>query len=173
MPVTVGDTAPGFELFGKKAGPDAPLFRLSDALANGGVVLQFFPLPFTGVCQAQMHSVKECAASYAALGVTVWGITGHYPQLIDAWDKEQHFDVAILADYDHVVSEAYVGLYGPEGPMPQGLRFTTKRGVVGIDREGIVRFVWVTDVASVPPSDAVIADAIAAAGGSGGVGALA
>lgn len=158
MAVDVGDMAPGFELYGKEAG-DAPKFRLSDALENGGVVLQFFPLPFTGVCEAQMCAVRDHIDNYG--GVVVWGVTGHYPQLIKAWDAQKRFEVPILADYDHEVSRAYVGLY--EDPLPQQLRLCSKRGVVAISRDGIVKYVWITEVSGVGPDDTVVATAIAAA----------
>lgn len=74
-------------------------------------MLQFFPLPFTQTCLAQMCAVRDDVDRYSGQGVTVWGVTGHYPQLIAAWDRENDFGVPILADYDHEVSRAYVGLY--------------------------------------------------------------
>ena len=165
MPVQPGDTAPDFELYGREAG-DGPRYHLADALAKGGVVLQFFPLPFSGTCEAQMCAVRDDIGDYTGAGVTVWGVTGHYPQLIAAWDDVHHFDVPILADYDHEVSRAYVGLY--EDPMPQNLALTSKRSVVGITGDGIVRFAWTTEVPGVAPSPEVVAEAIAAAGGSAG-----
>jgi len=161
MPVAVGDPAPDLELLADRSGKDAPTYRLSDALAEGGVVLQFFPLPFTGTCEAQMCAVRDHIDAYRDAGVTVWGVTGHYPQLIAAWDREFRFGVPILADYDHEVSRAYVGLY--EDVLPQNLRLTSKRAVVGISRDGIVRSVWVSEVPGEGPTDAVVAEAIEAA----------
>jgi len=116
MPVKVGDTAPRFELLGKRWGAGAPTYRLDDALAKGGVVLQFFPLPFTGTCEAQMCAVRDHIDDCHNAGVTVYGVTGHYPMLIKAWDDEHHFGAEILADYDHEISTAYVGPY--EDPLP-------------------------------------------------------
>jgi peroxiredoxin len=55
--------------------------------------------------------VRDHIEDYRGAGVTVWGVTGHYPQLIAPWDKEHAFGVPILADYDHVVCTTYVGLY--------------------------------------------------------------
>lgn len=158
MPLSIGDQAPDFELFGKVAG-DGPTYRLSDALSQGGVVLQFFPLPFTGVCEAQMCAVRDHISDYG--GVTVWGITGHYPQLIAAWDAQVGFEVPILADYDHAVSEAYVGLY--QDVRPQGLRLTSKRAVVAVRRDGEVSYTWVTENPGVAPPPDVVAAAIEAA----------
>ncbi len=161
MAVKFGDKAPDFELLGDQAGVDAPTFRLSDALRESGVVLQFFPLPFTSTCLTQMCAVRDHVDRYTDRGVTVWGITGHYPQLIAAWQRAEHFGVPILADYDHEVSREYVGLY--EDHLPQNLRLTTKRGVVGISRDGVVRFVWVTEIPREAPSDELVEEAIRAA----------
>ena len=158
MPLSPGDPAPDFELYGKASG-DAPKYRLFEALANGGVVLHFFPLPFTGVCEAQMCGVRDSIGAYE--GVTVWGVTGHYPQLIAAWDREYHFDVPILADYDHEVSRTYVGLY--EDVLPSGLRYCSKRSVVAIGGDGLVEYVWTTEAPGVAPDQNAVAEAIEAA----------
>jgi peroxiredoxin len=163
MPVQVGDIAPDFELLDEAWGSDAPTYRLSDALKEGGVVLQFFPLPFTGTCEAQMCAVRDHIDDYRDAGVTVYGVTGHYPMLLKAWDDEFHFGATLLADYDHEVSRAYVGLY--EDPLPAGLRLTSKRAVIGVSRDGVVRSVWTTEVPGVAPSEEVVAEAIAAAKG--------
>lgn len=45
MALKVGEKAADFELYGKEAGADAPTYRLSDALAGSGVVLQILPTP--------------------------------------------------------------------------------------------------------------------------------
>jgi peroxiredoxin len=161
LPLSVGDSAPDFELTSDTWGKDAVTYKLSDALSEGGVVLQFFPLPFTGTCEAQMCAVRDHIEDYRGAGVTVWGVTGHYPQLIAAWDKEHHFSVPILADYDREVIKAYVGFY--EDVLPANLRLTSKRAVLGISRDGVVRSVWVSEVPRVGPDDEVVRSAIDAA----------
>ncbi len=163
MPLAVGDTAPDFELTADTWGEDAVTYKLSDALAEGGVVLQFFPLPFTGTCEAQMCAVRDHIEDYRGAGVTVWGVTGHYPQLIAAWDKVHRFGVPIMADYDQEVCRAYVGLY--EDPLPAGLRLTSKRAVFGISKDGVVRFIWVSEIPRVAPDEDVVRAAIDAARG--------
>lgn len=160
MALSVGDTAPDFELYAKKAA-DGPKYRLSNALKHGGVVLQFFPLPFTGVCEEQMCAVRDSIDSYEC--VTVWGVTGHYPQLIEAWDRAHGFNVPILADYDHEVSRTYVGLY--EDPMPQKLALCSKRSVLGISSDGVLRYSWISEISGVGPDQQVVDAAISCAKG--------
>jgi len=165
MTVKEGDPAPDFELFGEfdeEAGAFRR-YRLSEAVAERPMILHFFPAPFTRVCQVQMTTVRDRSKTYSDQGVGVWGITGHYPWLITQWSRVHHFGVPILADYEHTVSEAYVGTYPPED-MDE-LRHTTKRGVVGVGRDGIVRYLWITDDPEVGPSEQVVQDAIDAAKG--------
>jgi peroxiredoxin Q/BCP len=164
MTVEVGKPAPDFELFGAldRATGTYATYRLSDALKERPMVLHFFPAPFTRVCEAQMCDVRDHADDvYGARGVGVWGVTGHYPWLIAQWEREQHFGVPILADYEHTVSEEYVGTY-PAAKM-NGLRHTSKRAVVGIGQDGVVRFLWTTDEPAIAPSDEIVQAAIDAA----------
>jgi len=44
-----------------------------------------------------------------------------------------------------------------------GLRHTTKRAVVAVGRDGIVRYLWVTDDPEVGPSEEIVQAAIDAA----------
>ena len=166
MTVKVGDAAPDFELFGERDPETGAyrVYRLSEGLRQGPILLHFFPAPFTRTCQVQMEGVRDHGEDlYGRQGVRVWGVTGHYPWLILQWEREYSFGVPILADYEHTVSEEYVGTY-PADRM-NGLRHTTKRGVIGVGADGVVRSVWVTDEPGVAPSDEDIQAAIDAARG--------
>jgi len=164
MTVKQGDPAPDFELFGEfdsEAGAYRR-YRLSAAIAEHPVVLHFFPAPFTQVCQVQMTTVRDQVQDlYRRHGVEAWGVTGHYPWLIAQWSKVHHFGVPILADYEHTVSEAYVGTYLPD--VMDGLRHTTKRGVVAVGGDGVARFVWIAEDPDVGPSPEIVQSAIDAA----------
>lgn len=160
MTVHVGERAPDFELPGARD-PETRAYewhRLSKALVDRPVILHFFPSPFTPTCERQMCAVRDEVGRYADAEVTVWGVTGHYPQMIEAWSTEHRFGVPILADYEHVVSQQYVGTYPPE--RFGGLRHMTKRGVVAVSPDGTVRYVWVTDDSRVAPSDEVVGEAL-------------
>jgi peroxiredoxin len=161
MTVRAGEEAPQFELPGRREpeGRGYQWHRLSKELAEHPVILHFFPSPFTSTCEEGMCRVRDEFDRYSDAGVTVWGVTGHYPQMIAAWAKEHHFGVPILADYEHDVTERYVGTY----PADQfgGLRHMTKRGVVSVSRDGTIRYVWISDESGVAPSDEVIAEALA------------
>jgi peroxiredoxin Q/BCP len=51
-------------------------FSLSSALAQGPVVLYFFPQSFTAGCTAEAHDFADHIAEYKALGATVVGVSG-------------------------------------------------------------------------------------------------
>ena len=160
--VAVGDIAPRFALLGSDwRGEAPPTFALEDALAEGGVVLHFFPAPFTSTCEAQMCAVRDGIAAYD--GATVWGVTTHHPILIARWEAEHRFAVPILADVTGEVARAYVGLYGDE--IWPGLRNTARRGVIGISPQGVVGAVWVGATPGDAPPDDAVAAAIAVARG--------
>ena len=137
------------------------MYELSDALRESPVVLHFFPAPFTTTCEEQMCTVRDRVDAYLGEGVTVWGITGFPPAIIASWARQHHFGVPILADYDHRVSEAYVGLYPPD-QFPN-VALTTKRGVVAVGQDRTVRHMWIPDESGIAPPDDEIEAAIGAA----------
>jgi len=70
-----GEAAPDFTVEGFQAGEPAS-FTLSEALADGPVVVFFFPAAFTNGCEAQAASFAESIDDFDALGARVIGITG-------------------------------------------------------------------------------------------------
>lgn len=70
-----GEVAPDFTVEGYQAGEPVS-FTLSEALAEGPVVVFFFPAAFTDGCEAQAASFAESIGEFEALGARVVGITG-------------------------------------------------------------------------------------------------
>ncbi|GJL96282.1 MAG: peroxiredoxin [Hyphobacterium sp.] len=96
----VGEAAPDFNVEGFQAGEEVS-FTLSQALADGPVVLFFFPAAFTSGCEAQAASFAESIGEFEALGAQVIGITaGNTDQLAEF--STQHcasaFPVFAIAD---------------------------------------------------------------------------
>jgi len=69
-----GDTAPDFTAAATLGGQEFS-FSLASALKKGPVVLYFFPKAFTTGCTAEAHDFAEAAASYAAAGATLIGMS--------------------------------------------------------------------------------------------------
>jgi thioredoxin-dependent peroxiredoxin len=113
----IGAPAPEFEL------PDqqGQLWRLRDQRGKV-VVLLFYPGDETPVCTKQLCSVRDNWEHYQATGAEVVGLNR------DSSEKHQRF--RLLADTEGEVVRAY-GMKNFLG---------IKRGVVVIDRAGVVRY---------------------------------
>lgn len=98
-----GDEVPDFEL------PDQHGVQrsLSGLLADGPVVLFFYPAAMTGGCTKEACHFRDVGAEYEAAGAQRVGIS------MDAVDKQkqfsdQHsFDYPLLADVDGAVAEKF------------------------------------------------------------------
>lgn len=124
-----GDEVPDFEL------PDqtGTARRLSDLLADGPVVLFFYPAAMTSGCTKEACHFRDLAAEFAAVGAQRVGISR------DAVDKQQQFsdkhgfDYPLLSDADGTVAD----LFGvARGKLGQRLGAPVKRAtfVIGTDR---------------------------------------
>jgi peroxiredoxin Q/BCP len=121
----VGEQAPDFELEGT-SGP----FRLSEHRGER-VVLLFYPGDNTMVCTKQFCSYRDRAQDFAELNATVVGISSQDIASHEGFIAKHGLNVPLLADVDKRVAKAY-GAFSP--------RLGTKRAVVVIDGQGIVRY---------------------------------
>ena len=121
----VGEQGPDFEL----PGTDGP-FRLSDHLGER-VVLLFYPGDNTTVCTKQFCSYRDHPDEFASLGATVVGISAQDLASHEGFIAKNGLTVPLLADVGGEVAKLY-GAWG--GPLK------TKRAVVIIDEDGIVRY---------------------------------
>lgn len=98
-----GDKAPDFTLYDHTGRPRT----LSALLAEGPVVLFFFPLASSPICTAQACHFRDLSTEFAAVGAHRVGIS------TDTVDKQAHFaqqrsfDYPLLSDADGVVSEMF------------------------------------------------------------------
>ena len=119
----VGEQAPDFELPGT-GGP----FRLSEHRGER-VVLLFYPGDNTPVCTRQFCSYRDRAEDFAALDATVVGISSQDLDSHKGFIEKHRLTVPLLADVDGAVARAYSA----------SNRLGTKRAVIVIDEQGIVR----------------------------------
>ncbi len=120
----VGEQAPDFELPGT-GGP----FRLSDHRGER-VVLLFYPGDNTMVCTKQFCSYRDRADDFASLEATVVGISSQDLASHEQFTAKHGLNVPLLADVDREIAQAY-SAFSP--------RLGTKRAVIVIDEQGIVR----------------------------------
>jgi thioredoxin-dependent peroxiredoxin len=120
----VGEEAPDFEL----PGTDGP-FQLS-AHRGERIVLLFYPADNSMVCTKQFCSYRDRADDLAALDATVVGISAQDLASHEQFVAKHDLNVPLLADTEKHVAKAY-SAFSP--------RLGTKRAVIVIDEQGIVR----------------------------------
>lgn len=149
MSLSKGSKAPEFTLKHKHAnGLDD--VSLKDALKHGKVVLLFFPLAFTSVCQDELCSVSGGLDAYK--GATVFGISVDSPFTQEAFAKHAGITVKLLSDFNKEVAAAYGVLY----QELLGFKGVAKRSAFVINQDGTIAYAWSSeDPHNLPPFDEV------------------
>ncbi len=141
-----GQTAPEIDL------PDGDGIRwqLSDSRGKI-VVLLFYPGDETPVCTKQLCSVRDNWEQYQATGAEVIGINSDSVAKHQRFTANHNLPLRLLSDANGAVTKAYdmKSLIG------------TKRGVIVIDKEGVIRY-RKTVIPIFRPADDEILKAIAA-----------
>lgn len=108
-PIAPGEPAPDFTLLDQHRSE----WRLSEKLANGDVVLCFFPMAFTDVCGREMDCVHKEIPVWQAKGLQLAGISCDSFAVQKAWSEQTGYGFPLLADMHREVCKAY-GLYWPD-----------------------------------------------------------
>lgn len=130
MPVEVGAQAPDFELKDQNNQP----VKLSDFRGRKTVLLVFYPLAFTGVCQGELGEIRDNLDAYVNDDVQVLTVSVDSFFAHKVWADREGYEFPLLADFwpHGAVAQAY-GVFSAE-------RGTANRGTFVIDPTGIVRF---------------------------------
>ena len=138
----VGDQAPDFKL----KSTDKTEFKLSDLKGQKNVVLNFFPAAFSPVCSNQMTSIEAEKSKFGEDSILV-GVSVDGTWALDTFKKQMGIDFPLLSDYypHGEVAQKY-GVLFPNG--------AAHRAVIGIDKEGTVRYIDDHAVLEVPELEA-------------------
>lgn len=111
-------------------GQHAPQFALPDQtaetrsldglLADGPLVLFFYPAANTPVCTAEACHFRDLSAEFAALGATCAGISTDSVEVQAGFAGKQRLDYPVLSDHDGAVAESFGvkrGLLGKLAPV--------------------------------------------------------
>jgi len=151
--VSVGDEAPDFTA--PLANGDVAEMTLSNAVADGPVVLAFFPGAFTSVCSTELESFEDRLAEFADAGVTVYGVSIDTPFAQNAFREELDLSFDLISDSNRDIVDAYdVAM----DFTALGVHNLAKRAVFVVDEERTVTYAWVSDDPGVEPDyDEVVA----------------
>jgi len=137
-PPEIGQKAPDFTL------PDTDLNPRSLGEFRGkNVVLAFFVGAFTSVCTKEMCSFRDSMDRLVNLDAQIIGISVNDPFSNKEFAKKNRLSFPVLSDYNREV----IRCYGLEVPDFAGLKGYTvsKRSIFVLDKEGIIRYMWITE----------------------------
>ncbi len=157
MAVEVGQAAPNFTLFDTDRKP-----RELSEFKGKNVVLAFFPGAFTGVCTKEMCTLQDQLGQYNTMNAQVIGITVDPPFSQKVWMDQNNVTFPFLSDYNRQVVNQYgvtlPGLAGLEGYV------AAQRSVFVLDKDGIVRYKWISDTPANEPDYDEVRQAVAQLG---------
>lgn len=135
MALTPGDAAPDFQLPADGGGS----LRLSD-LKGKPVVVYFYPRDDTPGCTKEAIGFSCLADRFAALGVTVIGISGDTAKSHDKFIAKHELKVRLASDAEHATMEAF-GVW-VEKSMYGKKYMGVERATFLIDGNGLVARAW-------------------------------
>lgn len=143
--VRVGYVAPDFTLVDTERKPR----RLSE-FRGKIVVLAFYPGAFTSVCKKEMCTFRDSIARLEGLNAQVVGVSVNDPWSNTGFREANMLNFPLLSDYKREVIE----LYGVVLRDFAGLKGYTvaKRSVFIVDKDGVVRYRWVSEDPGVEPN---------------------
>ena len=152
---------------GVKVGDKAPDFSLVDAenitrnlkeFLGQKVVLVFFVGAFTSTCTKEMCEFRDSMSRLVDLDAQVIGVSVTDPFSSKAFAERNRLPFPILSDYKREV----IKTYELEFPDFAGLNGYTvaKRSIFILDKQGIVRYVWISEDPSVEPNYKEIQDTL-------------
>ena len=126
----VGSAAPDFTLRDQNRQP----VTLSDFHSAKDVLLVFFPLAFTGICQGELDQIRDHLPDFENDGRAVLAVSVGPAPTHKVWATQSGFLFPVLADFwpHGAVSQAY-GVFNDEAGV-------ANRGTFVIDRSGTIRF---------------------------------
>lgn len=159
MPVAVeiGQRVPDVQLVNY----DRKAVKISELLGKP-TVLAFFPGAFTGTCTREMCAFRDNLAKFNALDAQVIGISVDTPFAQKAFADAHGLGFPLLSDHNREAVKAF-GVVDPNfaGGLLPGVAM---RSVFVLDKEGVVRFIWVAPTQSTEPDYAAVEAAVKALG---------
>jgi peroxiredoxin len=148
MALQVGDKAPDFKLFSS----ELKEVSLGD-FKGRKVVLQFFPMAFTGTCTEQLCTMRDSFGFYEGMNADVLGVSVDSPFTLAKFKEEQFYQFPLLSDFNKEVSQSYGAFYEE---FVFNLKGVSKRAAFVIDEEGNIAYAEVLENAGdLPDFDAI------------------
>lgn len=132
MALAAGTKAPDFKLFNT----DKKEVSLSD-FAGKNLIIHFFPAAFTGVCTEQLCSSRDDLAYYNNFNASVVGVSVDMLFSLGVFKEKNGITFDLLSDFNKKLIRDY-DMFLPTFAF--GYEGVAKRGVVLIDKSGVVQY---------------------------------
>jgi peroxiredoxin (alkyl hydroperoxide reductase subunit C) len=132
--IEVGTEAPDFTLKDQNGQPvSLSSFRGSGKGARN-VLLVFFPLAFTGICQGELDEIRDRLSEYQNDDTATLAISVGPPPTHKVWATQSNYTFPVLSDFwPHGAVATTYGVFNDDAGF-------ANRGTFVIDRTGVVRF---------------------------------
>ena len=150
MSIEVGQKLPDFELFDQTR-----TSKSLRAFSGKNTVLAFFPGAFTSVCTKEMCTFRD---SIQNLPGNVLAVSVNDPFTNKAFADMNHLPFPILSDFTRETIRKY-NIFHDDFAGLKGYT-AAKRSVFVLDRNGVVRYKWVSEDPGKEPDYAAIKDAL-------------
>ncbi|MGV0732839.1 peroxiredoxin [Mycolicibacter sinensis] len=126
----VGTEAPDFTLKDQ----DQQQVTLSDFRGDKNVLLVFFPLAFTGICQGELDRLRDHLPAYVNDDSVALAISVGPPPTHKIWATQSGFLFPVLSDFwpHGAVSQSF-GVFNSDTGF-------SNRGTFVVDKSGVIRF---------------------------------
>jgi peroxiredoxin len=141
----IGQKVPEFVL----PDSDKKTRSLGEFIEQGTVVLAFFPFAFSGTCDKEMCTFRDGFGALQASGAQLVGISADSSYSLKAFAQTYNLQFPLLSDFNKKVAKLYGVLQ--DSWVALGYKGVVKRSIFVVDRRGILRYRWVTDVPSDEP----------------------
>lgn len=150
MSIEVGQKLPDFELFDQTR-----TSKSLKAFSGKNTVLAFFPGAFTSVCTKEMCTFRD---SIQNLPGNVVAVSVNDPFTNKAFADMNHLPFPILSDFTRETIRKY-NIFHDDFAGLKGYT-AAKRSVFVLDRNGVVRYKWVSEDPGKEPDYAAIKEAL-------------
>jgi peroxiredoxin len=142
--VEVGDDAPDFKLLDTERNK-----RTLSEFSGRNLVVAFYPGAFTSVCTQEMCALRDSMAKFNDMDAEVVGISVNDPFSNKAFSDQNQLNFPLLSDYARVAVSDY-GVAMEDFAGMEGYT-AAKRSVFVVDKDGVVRYKWVSEDPGVEP----------------------
>jgi len=139
-----GDKAPDFEL----PDIDMNMHTLGD-FRGKNKLLAFFPAAESPVCTTEMCVFRDSLSEFENNNTAVIGISVDGPFANKIFKTNRHLNFPLLSDYRKETIKDYGIVMKDLGPLKD--YNSAKRSVFLLDKNGIIRYIWISDNPLIEP----------------------